>query len=732
MNKNFPAGSGMRRLKWMCACLMILACASLGLAQAPVDAPVLISEDTSTRALAVEPATLRTNRVPLTGEPLWHAAEGVRVTLFVTNLDLMPGEGANAFRADAETASGRRYNLPVESIRQMRSMDWIHAVTLTLNPELGDAGDVLVRLNWRGMASNRVRLSVGHIGGVISDDLGAVPTPAPRSRPKPREETTELRIGRPMSPDNIRFLEQATFGPTFESELRLRRVGIRRWLDEQFARRVDANGNDRYSSIPYPALPLRPLVPEPPPAPPCDIGTTCYRDRYTMYPLQNWMFQEAIYGEDQQLRRRVSWALHQIMVVSGRDTQQPAHMLPYVQLLDKHAFGNFGDLLYEMTLNPAMGNYLDMVRSTATNPNENYAREILQLFSLGVDMLNPDGTPMLDQQGNRIPSYNQDTINNFTRVFTGWKLCGSACAPITQPGIPNYISDMRVTLSDHDAGQKTLLPLNGAPVVISAGMNPDLELLRAIDNIFNHPNVGPFISKLLIQHLVTSNPTPAYVGRVASAFNNNGTGLRGDMKAVITAILLDPEARGDLKTDPDYGKLRDPFLFTINLLRPFDPRSSARTANSDGVINSMTITLGQDIFNPETVFSYYSPEYIVPNTSVVGPEYSLLTTGTALKRPNFVNQMVFTTAGIPANVANNIPVGTSISMDRMLGLATADPSGAQLVDTLDKLLLHSSMSQAMRSSILQAVQAVPGTNPLKRARTAVYLVTTSSQYQVQR
>jgi uncharacterized protein (DUF1800 family) len=244
--------------------------------------------------------------------------------------------------------------------------------------------------------------------------------------------------------------------------------------------------------------------------------------------------------------------------------------MPYIQTLDRNAFGNFRTLLKEITLNPAMGTYLDMAISTKQNPNENYAREILQLFSIGVDMLNQDGTPILDGQGNRIPSYNQEIINNFTKVFTGWSFCNQGCAS-SQPGLVNYRDPMIVNPANHDATSKTLLNYTGASPIVPAGLSPTDDLDAALDNIFYHPNVAPFISKLLIQQLVTSNPTPAYVGRVSAVFNNNGQGARGDLKAVIRAILLDPEARGNNKTDPDFGKLREPVLYLTNVLRPFNP-----------------------------------------------------------------------------------------------------------------------------------------------------------------
>ncbi len=206
----------------------------------------------------------------------------------------------------------------------------------------------------------------------------------------------------------------------------------------------------------------------------------------------------------------VAFALHQLLVVSGRDLMQPSWLAPYLQILDRNAFGNYRQLLYEITLNPGMGRYLDMVTSTKTNPNENYAREILQLFSVGLDKLNPDGTPLLDADGKRIPTYDQAVVSGFAKVFTGWTF-----GPPPSPGIVNYIDPMRLIAGNHDTGTKQLL--NG--VELPAGQTGDKDLNDALDNIFNHPNVGPFISTHLIHQLVTSNPSPAYVGRAAAAFN---------------------------------------------------------------------------------------------------------------------------------------------------------------------------------------------------------------------
>ncbi len=531
----------------------------------------------------------------------------------------------------------------------------------------------------------------------------------------------------PWVGDRVRFIEQATFGANSELETRLRRVGISAWLNEQMEEKRDSSGAIRYSTFAYPNLPLQQTTPS------TTCTGNCLRDNYTMYPLQKWFFREALYGEDQQLRRRVSWALSQIWVVSGRETIQPSRMLPYITVLDRNAFGNYRDLMREMTLNPAMGNYLDMAISTRQSPNENYAREILQLFSIGLYMLDQDGTIRRDSNNNPIPTYDQSVVNGFTKIFTGWTFCGQGC-PNSQAGIVNFRDQMVVNSANHDTTEKRLLNYPGAVSIIPAGLNADHDLELALDNVFYHPNVAPFVGELLIQQLVTSNPTAAYVGRVSAVFNDNGQGVRGDLKSVVRAILTDPEARGNLKTDPDYGHLREPVLFVSNLLRPMNPTANTNASGncngqSDGVLNSATIILDQDVFNPPSVFNYYPMTYTLQNTDLHAPEFGIFSTGTALKRPNFVNQMVFGN-GIP--LSGEAPCGTKINLSRWQSLASADSSGALLVDTMNTEIMHGSISPQVRGHILQAVQAVAAADSLKRARTALYLVATSPQFQVQR
>jgi len=646
------------------------------------------------------------------------------MTFFVTNLDLLPAEGANAFRVDAQDARGFRYPLQIISLEPTAERPWVYALTVKLHSAMENVGDVLVRANWRGVASNRVRVAIGFESKKPDDDAGSVPTPMPEKPP-----TGEVQnVGSlPSLGDRMRFIEQATFGANPALETRLRRIGISTWINEQTEERRDGDGGVRYSTFPYPVLP-----PQPTNIPTTCVGN-CLRDNYSMYPLQKWFFREALYGEDQQLRRRVSWALSQIWVVSGRETVQPSGMLPYIQTLDRNAFGNYRDLMREMTLNPAMGNYLDMAISTRQSPNENYAREILQLFSIGLYMLNQDGTIQRDGQGNPIATYTQNEVNGFTKVFTGWTFCGQGC-PNSQSGIRNMRDPMIVTANNHDTTDKQVLSYPGAVSIIPAGLSPEQDLEMALDNVFYHPNLAPFVGKILIQQLVTSNPTPAYVGRVSAVFNDNGQGIRGDLKAVVRAILTDPEARGNLKTDPDYGHLREPVLFVTNILRPLNPTANTNSSGScngqsDGVLNGVTLVLDQDVFNPPSVFNYYPLTYTLQNTELYAPEFGIFSTGTALKRPNFVNQMVFGTGIVSTSDA---PCGTKIDVSRWQSLASADTSGVLLVDTINTEILHGSMSPQVRGHILTAVQAVAPADSLKRARTALYLVATSPQFQVQR
>ncbi len=509
--------------------------------------------------------------------------------------------------------------------------------------------------------------------------------------------------------DAVRLLEQATFGPDDALVAHLLQVGNEAFLDEQFA---------APASI-YPALPYVPAGQQ---ATFCatDPDPQCGRDYYSLFLLQNAFFQQALSANDQ-LRQRVAFALSQILVTSGLDVNLAYGMRGYQQLFRDNAFGNYETILSRVTLSPVMGDYLNMVNndkpSVTVQPNENYARELLQLFSIGVWMLNPDGTSMLDNAGNPLPTYDQDTIEGFAHVLTGWTYPPLAGAAPRTHNPKNYLADMTPVDTNHDKGPKALL----AGVMLPAGQTIQDDLAQAIHNVFMHPNVGPFVGRQLIQKLVTGSPTPQYVARIAAVFNNNGLGVRGDIKAVVRAILTDPEARGAAKLDPAYGKLREPVLFMTGAAR-------ALGTQSDGAyFGQQSKALGQNLFYPPSVFNYYPPTYLLPDTAIVAPEFALANSSTAINRYNFANTLLFgTIAPLPT-----LPgaIGTTPAMAALSALA-GDP--AALLDHLDAQLLHGTMPSAMRTAILTALAAVPATDPLARAKTAVYLVVTSPQYQVER
>ena len=731
-----------RALAFVRAAVVLLA-----LAPAAAAAPVILTERDSTRAVAFDALTKMRDPFTIAQPGFVGSDRRTRVMFFVLNLELLAGEGASALTADAEDSAGRRYELTVEDVRAVRDFEGVRQVTVLLRPEMDNVGDVLVRVNLHGVSSNRARISVGRATPQSpADDAGSAPMPAPAVPPEPQPVPTPNPYTGPASqPDAVRFLEQATWGPTNAEVARVRQIGFRAWLDEQF--NAPATG--------YPNSML-PLVPgdsaQGCPQADAALRNACLRDNYSLYPLQTRFFQNALYGQDQ-LRQRVSFALHQILVVSYLDVPAPAYVGYYLQALDRNSFGNYRTLLQEITLNPAMGEFLNMRGNVRANPNENFAREVLQLFSVGTDELNLDGTPRLDAQGRRVPVYDQDDVTNFARVFTGWNLAPAktftnASGQVIQ--VANYQDPMIVTrASNHDACAKTLLGgqtlpglaancQNGATTVAFA----DQELAVALDNVFNHPNVGPFIGKQLIQHLVTSNPSPAYVERVARVFNNDCDALypegcsnqRGNLRAVVRALLLDPEARGDAKTDPKYGRLREPVQFITNALRAFGPTAASGAGQSDGVVGERSSrnfpqTLDQRVFAPSTVFSYYTPLYEVPGAGLLGPAFEILSTSTALQRHNTVNAFVY--QGISANAPDR-PAGTALSLAALEAQAS---NPAQMIETLNALLLHNTMSDQMKTQVSNAVSAIPTTDgqfARKRAQAAAYLVLTSPQFQVQR
>lgn len=732
--------------------------------------PVLLSTPTSTRAIAFESITQRPEPFKLTSSVDFGGGDNrTRVEIFAMNLDVLAGESLKSFTAEAQDAANIKYPLTVEYVGQVPNFDGIYMIIVRLNDSMAtNLGDVLIRLNLHGVSSNRVRIAIGTSGGGPADDAGAVPTPAPAVPPAGVSPLTIAQYRAqfndpafPSAQDRLRFLEQATWGPSNADITHLQQVGMAAWINEQFAMPpAFPSVSSNYPPItPYPQF-----YPSSPPAPACDA--ICQRDNYTLYPLQKQFMLNAMNGGDQ-LRQRMSFAMHKLIVVGGAplNNNQTFWYAPYLQTIDRNIYGNFKDMLYEITLNPGMGEYLNMRGNsvgsrTNPTPNENYAREILQLFSIGVDMLNQDGTPILDAQGEKIPSYDQNTVANLARVFTGWDLAPNKVWSVDgTTAVTNYQDPMvpNGNRNRYDIAAKTLLPdINHAsPVVIPACTNcttgstaQQTAATQAyaivslggtaanpngvIDNLFNHPNVGPYLCTQLIHQIVTSNPTPPYVERCSAAFANNGSGVRGDMKAVITAILLDPEARGDVKTDPNYGHLREPVLLMTHLLRAFN-------ATTDGVLvtnspNSYSNDMGQNVFNPPTVFSYFPADYGLAGTTLWGPEYGLLDTSTTYRRANFMNTLFLANSGngIPINGVNR-PTGTQLNYSAYTAMAGTP---ATLVDALDARLMHGTMSAAMKANIVQTITGITNANAttqaLQRTQTAIYLIATSAQYQVER
>ena len=516
--------------------------------------------------------------------------------------------------------------------------------------------------------------------------------------------------------DAVRFLEQSSFGATDATIARALELGIPAYLEEQLSLQVSDYAG--FSYVPPTATDF------------CPVGADgkaepiCNRDYYSAYHVQRRFYQNALANPDQ-LRQRVAWALAQIFVVSAGKVRFAYAMAGYQRFLLDRAFGNFRELLAGITLSPMMGRYLDMVNNDKPDaargiePNENYARELMQLFSIGLYELNPDGTVRRDAAGTPVPAYDQDVVEGFAHVFTGWTYPPRPGVATVRHNPENYEGWMALFPSNHATTSKKLL----RGVVLPANQSGDKDLADAIDNVFNHPNVGPFIAKQLIQKLVTSNPSPAYVARVAQAFASSREGVRGDMKAVLRAILLDPEARGDLKPDASYGKLKEPAQFAVGLLR-------ALNGLSDGVYpRSAVAGMGEDAFNAASVFNFYPPDFPLPGSpELLGPEFGIQNTTNGLNREAYVERLVMG-APVAADATVVGATGTMLDLSPLQALA-GDPSA--LVGALELKMIPGGLSAAARTVIVSSVRSVAATDTLGRVRRAAYLIAASPQYQTQR
>ncbi|MBX3280176.1 MAG: DUF1800 family protein [Acidobacteria bacterium] len=423
-------------------------------------------------------------------------------------------------------------------------------------------------------------------------------------------------------------------------------------------------------------------------------------------------FNNALRGEDQ-LRQRVIYALSQIFVVSRNKNNYGNELAPWLQILSRNAFGNFRTLLREITVDASMGKYLDLVNSGVYGgaPNENFPREVMQLFTIGLWKLNADGSLQLDASSQPMPAYSQYDVEQLARALTGWTYGNSTGTPPTGGNWNYYPGPMLPVESRRNTSEKTILGRT-----IPANQTAAQDLDRAIDILFEHPNVAPFISVRLIRALVTSNPSPGYVARISAVFNNNGAGVRGDMRSVIRAILLDAEARND-NPPSDFGRLRSPLQQTTAMMRALGFTIPPQTDPNQWINFSwiFDMHLDEGLLNAPSVFGHYSPMFRIPGGSLYGPEFQIYSATTAINRANFLYG--FWGSPWPIN-----PV-----LQPYLAIAA---NHAGLVDAVDAALLHGRMPATTRTAILEALPQMP--DNYQRVFTALYLTVTSGEFLVQR
>ena len=499
----------------------------------------------------------------------------------------------------------------------------------------------------------------------------------------------------------FRFLNQATFGATEAEAQQVIDLGLEGWIDRQITQPASLQ------------LPYLNSLPEP------DRAPQLQPER-----VDKW-YRNAIGGPDQ-LRQRVAFALSQIMVVSevGALRQMPYALAGYYDLLVEGAFGNYRDLLEDVTLHPAMGVYLSMLGNQKPNrernisPDENYARELMQLFTIGLVELDVDGTVRTDARGREIPTYNQNIIEGFAHVFTGWNYADGANFNRARRTATTQTFPMEHYADFHSTEDKQLL--NG--VQLSAGQSGQQDLEDALDNLFAHPNVGPFIAIRLIQRLVTSNPSPEYVARVASAFNDNGSGVRGDLEAVVRAILLDEEARSS-GTNSSSGKLKEPLLRLTQFWRSYD----AVSADGSFVFRPATIDIfAQGPLQSPSVFNFFSPFYAPPgeiaDAGLAAPELQIATEYRNTLITNYFYVQAFRRHSARDDLRSD---EVYINIEEEMALAE-NPEA--LIDRIADKLLAGEISSTLRAEARAMVETRDADNAAARAAEAIFLIVSSPEF----
>jgi uncharacterized protein (DUF1800 family) len=540
--------------------------------------------------------------------------------------------------------------------------------------------------------------------------------------------------------DASRFLQQATFGATDADIQNLSLIGYQAWLNQQFAAQqtLMEPGVEQAVILNNPACAAADVK--------CNAALFVQNPQDENY-VENAFWQDSLSASDE-LRQRVQHALSEVFVISGTNASvqnMPRGEANYYDMLGVDAFGNFRQLVQDVTLNPMMGQWLNMLGNdkgnATTDPDENYAREVMQLFTIGLYQLNNDGTQKLDGSGNPIPTYSNTDVMGMAAVFTGfsWQIPGdtteagwSNCCQYVGSGFGEELLPMTSYSDHHSTVEKDFL---GVTIAASSNPDPNGDLKIALDTLFNHPNLPPFFCRQLIEHMVTSNPSPAYVNRVATVFEDDGTGTRGNMQAVITAILTDSEARttSAAVANPQYGKVRESLLRYTEWARAF----SAQSRNGGywlGSTEDPIYGLGEMTLRSPTVFNWFAPGYVPPGTSIaaaglVGPEFQM-TNVTAV-----VGYLNYMQGAIGANATSGPDVFASYGTE--LGLASTPTA---LVDRLNLLLMAGQMNSTLEGEIVSAVSAIDiptgDQNAINaaltaRVQTAVYLTLASPDFTAQ-
>ncbi len=523
-----------------------------------------------------------------------------------------------------------------------------------------------------------------------------------------------------LRPENdaeaARFLNRAVFASTPATISTLRTQGYAAFLDAEIAKPVEQTLVNRMKAAGADAE--------------TNINSEGIFDRA--------IWRDLMTAPDQ-LRKRVVLALSEMLVVGigGLNVQWRSFALAgYFDVLNKNAFGNFRTLLEEATLNYAMGVWLgtnnNQRENTATGrvPDENYSREVMQLFTIGLDELNSDGTVKKDAAGNPIPTYTLNDVSNLARVFTGWVRDTTG---VSQFPSGAFMADAAVKPMTFVASRHSPLEKRFLNVVIPANTDGPTSMRLALDGLFNHANVGPFFSRQMIQRLVTSNPSPAYVGRVAAVFNNNGSGTRGDLAAVVKAILMDSEALSASNiSNISWGKLREPMIRFLQWARTFNVNATQAGIGTGFDTSAVATRLGQSPGRAGSVFNFFRPGFVPPNTAfvdnaLVAPEFQIVNESSIAGYANFMQGVIRTGFGNPADYIPNYAAETALA---------TDPAG--LVDRIDLLMTARQLSATSLTEIQRAVESIALSTPptdaqrLNRVYTAIMLTMVAPEYLAQK